>query len=224
MNKRITLAGAGLWLVAQMALAAAPVAVVEDLRGKVAGLEFMDYVAPGRVIVLGPKDVLVLGYLRSCWRETITGGTVTVGEAQSVVLAGRVERSQVACGGSRAQAVPREATQGAATVFRSMQPRPLAGAQPVPLVHGRSPIFEVGAQRGRLVIERVDELSERVDLEVAGKGLVHGLFFDLARTGIELTPGATYNASLGALTLEFDIARDAKPGATPVAGRLLRFD
>ena len=224
MNRHIPLAAASLWLVAHLALAAAPVAVVEDVRGKVAGVEFMDYVAPGRVIALGAKDVLVLGDLRSCWRETITGGTVTVGEAQSVVLAGRVERSQVACGGSRAQPVPREATQGAATVFRSMQPRPLAGAQPVPVLHGRSPIIEVGGQRGRLVIERIDELSERVDIEVAGKGLVHGLFFDFARAGVELTAGATYSASLGALTIEFDIAPDAKPGPTPIAGRLLRFD
>ena len=107
---------------------------VEHMINKgVAGVEFMDYVAPGRVIVLGAKDVLVLGYLRSCWRETITGGTVTVGEVQSVVQAGRVERSQVACGGSRAQPVPREATQSAATVFRSMQPRPQAAEQPVPV-------------------------------------------------------------------------------------------
>lgn len=224
MNRLISSAGAGLWLAAHLALAAAPVAVVEDVRGKVAGVEFMDYVAPGRVIVLGAKDVLVLGYLRSCWRETITGGTVTVGEAQSLVQAGRVERSQVACGGSRAQPVPREAAQSAATVFRSMQPRPSAAAQPVPVLNGRAPIIEVGEQRGRLVIERLDELSERVDIEVAGKGLVHGLFFDLARAGIELTAGATYSATLGALTVEFDIARDAKPGPTPIVGRLLRFE
>jgi len=31
------------------AAAQAPVAVVEDVKGKVAGVEFMDYVAPGKV-------------------------------------------------------------------------------------------------------------------------------------------------------------------------------
>jgi hypothetical protein len=71
------------------------------------------------------------------------------------------------------------------------------GQQPVPVLHGPLADLRGRPQRGRLVIERLDELSERVDLEVAGKGLVHGLFFDLARAGIELTPGATYTASLG---------------------------
>jgi hypothetical protein len=224
MNRLVTSAGAGLWLVAHLAFAAAPAAVVEDVHGKIAGVEFMDYVAPGRVIVLGPKDGLVLGYLRSCWREAITGGTVTVGESQSVVRAGRVERSLVACGGSRPQLGAHDATQSAATVFRSMQPRLPSAKQEVPVLHGRSPLVEIGAQRGRLVIERIDQLSERIDLDVGGKGLVHGLFFDLARVGVELTPGATYSASLGPLTVEFDVARDAQPGPTPVIGRLLRFE
>src|SRR6267378_311143 len=37
-----------------LAAAQAPVAVVEDVQGKVTGAEFMDYVAPGTVIKLGP--------------------------------------------------------------------------------------------------------------------------------------------------------------------------
>lgn len=50
----------------------------------------MDYVEPGQVIRLGAADGLVLGYLKSCWRETITGGTVTVGTEQSQVAGGEV--------------------------------------------------------------------------------------------------------------------------------------
>ena len=38
---------------AGLAAAQAPVAVVEDVQGKVTGAEFMDYVAPGQVIKLG---------------------------------------------------------------------------------------------------------------------------------------------------------------------------
>ena len=59
-----------------LALAETPVAVVEDVKGKPSGVEFMDYVVPGKVIRLGPNDSIVLGYLASCWRETITGGTM----------------------------------------------------------------------------------------------------------------------------------------------------
>ena len=31
----------------------------------------MDYVEPGRIIRLGAHDRIVLGYLKSCWRETM---------------------------------------------------------------------------------------------------------------------------------------------------------
>ena len=35
----------------------------------------MDYVSAGKIIKLGPKGQVVLGYMKSCWRETITGGS-----------------------------------------------------------------------------------------------------------------------------------------------------
>ena len=40
---------------AASAAAQSPVAIVEDVQGKVDGVEFMDYVAPGKVIKLGPE-------------------------------------------------------------------------------------------------------------------------------------------------------------------------
>jgi hypothetical protein len=46
------------------AAAQAPVAVVEDVQGTVTGVEFMDYVAPGEVIKLGPNGAVVLGYMK----------------------------------------------------------------------------------------------------------------------------------------------------------------
>ena len=41
----------------------------------------------------------MLGYLRSCWRETITGGVVTVGAEHGTVEHGRVFRELVECDG-----------------------------------------------------------------------------------------------------------------------------
>ena len=214
----------GLFGLLAAAAAQAPVAVVEDVQGKVAGVEFMDYVAPGRVIKLGPKDALVLSYMKSCWRETITGGTVTVGQEQSAVSQGKVERFKVACDSTRMQLSAREATQSAATVFRSLrrdQPPPRGALL---TLYGQSPVVEVNDSRGRLVIERIDESGERVEIAVDGAALVRGKFFDLAKTGITLKPGASYAATLGALKAEFTIAWDAQPGSTPVVGRLLRFE
>lgn len=206
------------------ASAQAPVAVVEDVQGKVAGVEFMDYVVAGRVIKLGAKDMLVLGYLRSCWRETITGGTVTVGAEQSVVAQGKLTRAKVACDPSRMKLGTPEATQSAATVFRSLRPDQLAPKQPLQTIYGQSPIIEVGASRGLLVIERTDESGERFEAAIAGQALLRGKFFDLARTEIALKPGGRYAASLGVLRVEFSIAWEAQPGLTPLSGRLLRFE
>jgi hypothetical protein len=69
-----------------------PVALIEDIAGNPPDIQFMDYVQPGQVINLGAQDTIVLGYLKSCWRETITGGTVTVGQERSDVKGGMVER------------------------------------------------------------------------------------------------------------------------------------
>lgn len=213
----------GLGVATGAATAQAPVAVVEDVRGQPAGVEFMDYVAAGKVIKLGPKDVIVLGYLKSCWRETITGGTVTVGEAQSSVQRGRIERTQVECDASRGKVGTREGTQSAATVFRSFR-RDAAPARLPTTVYGQSPVIEVESARGALVIERLDEAAPRIELGIAGDALLRERFFDLARAGVVLVPGGTYAASLGERKIEFKVAPHAAPGAAPLAGRLLRFD
>jgi hypothetical protein len=73
------------------------VAVVESISGNSSGLEFMDYLHLGQVIRLSPRDTLVLSYKASCVRETITGGTVTVGLDRSQVQSGEVQRSIGRC-------------------------------------------------------------------------------------------------------------------------------
>src|ERR1700730_8806019 len=62
-----------------------PVALVEEVSGAPAGVEFMDYVETGKTIELGARGGIVLSYLNACVRETISGGTVTVGTGQSDV-------------------------------------------------------------------------------------------------------------------------------------------
>ena len=100
-----------------LALAETPVAVVEDVKGKPSGVEFMDYVVPGKVIRLGPNDSIVLGYLASCWRETITGGTVVVGAEQSLFHLSKVEGVTVDCQ-RNGEPLPDQQRESAAIVFR----------------------------------------------------------------------------------------------------------
>ena len=58
----------------------------------------MSYVETGKTFRLGPQDTMVLSYLDSCLRETITGGTVIVGIDHSEVQGGKVTRTKLDCG------------------------------------------------------------------------------------------------------------------------------
>jgi len=90
-------AAAGTLMMASAATAAPlEVALVEGLTGS-SPVGFMDYVKTGQVIRLGPRDKLVLTYMASCVRETITGGTVIIGTDSSEVQSGEVVRVRGQC-------------------------------------------------------------------------------------------------------------------------------
>jgi hypothetical protein len=205
------------------AAAQSPVAVVEDITGNGAGVQFMDYVVPGQVIRLGPRDHIVLGYLKSCWRETIDGGTVTVGDDQSEVAGGQVERAKVACEGGKMMLSAELAGKSGAMVFRQA-PKLQAAALPHPefTLYGLSPVFEVRPP-GTLVLERLDQRGERHEIAVTEQQLVRGAFLDCAKAGVALAPGGLYRAKLADQEIVFKIDPDAKPGAAPLAGRLARL-
>jgi hypothetical protein len=210
-------------MVLSPASAQSPAAVVEEIGAGVAGVEFMDYVEPGQVIRLGARDRIVLGYLKSCWRETITGGTVTIGPEQSQVVGGEVARVQVPCEGGKMMLTAELAGKSGAMVFRQAPVRQ-AAATPHPqfTLYGLSPVFEL-RPAGTLLIERLDQRGERHDIAVTERTLIRGAFLDLAKAGVALVPGAIYRAKLGDQEIVFKIDADAKPGDAPLAGRLARL-
>jgi hypothetical protein len=202
---------------ASAAFAQAPVAVVEDVQGKTAGVELMDYVTPGQKITLGSGDSIVLGYVKSCWRETISGGTVTVGAEQSTVEGGKVERTKVACDSGKISLAPPQAGKAGGMVFRDMP-----GTRPQFILYGSSPLIEAKGG-GMLVIERTDQRGERHDVSIAAGALLRGSFYDFAKSDKQLTPGGIYRARLGAQQIVFKVDPLAKPGRTAIIGRLIRF-
>ena len=104
--------------------AAQRVALVEEVKGKVTGVEFMDYVRAGQIIRLGPQQSIVLAYVRSCLRETITGpGTVTIGTDRSDVQSAEVRRTQGQCNVGKA-IVPDVQGEFGARSFRGPHSRP----------------------------------------------------------------------------------------------------
>lgn len=205
-----------------LAAAQAPVAVVEDVQGKVTGAEFMDYVTPKTVIKLGPEGKIVLSYMKSCWRETITGvGTVIVGTEASMVHLSDVNAGKVQCDSDHSQPINQATRDSAATVVRSVGDS--VSKSPQLTLYGLSPIVQT-AGRGVLVIERLDVAGERYDVPLTPASVVRGKFYDFAKAGTALKPGGTYAASLGSRRIVFAVDPRAEPGRSPIVGRLVRLE
>jgi hypothetical protein len=212
------LAAVALSLSCASARASDPSALVEDVRGKVAGIESMDYVASGRVLKLAAGDKLVLGYLRSCWRETITGGVVKIGDEQSEVTGGKVERARIECDGGRLRLSTDQAARSGTMVWR----RADSPTSPQMTIYGTAPLIEIGAP-GRLRIERVDRQDSAIEFDVASNQLLRGRIVDLARTPHRLESGGTYRATFGGRSLVFRVDPKAKADGVPAIGRLMRL-
>ncbi|MFK4496631.1 hypothetical protein [Bradyrhizobium sp. MOS001] len=217
-------AGVGAFCLAAPALAETPAAIVEDVQGKVDGIAFMDYVAPGKIIKLGPKASITLSYLKSCQRETISEGVVLVGAEQSTVQLGEVKREKVPCDTNAAKLSEREANQSAATTFRTMR-SDAKGAPPakLPTLYGVAPLVQ--AKSGStLVIERTDGKEPTISVPLKSEIMVGGKFYDFAKAGKTLTPGGSYLAILGAKRYAFQVDASATSSPTPIVGRLLRLE
>jgi len=217
---RLFAATAFLLALTGIARAEPPVAVVEDVQGKVTGAEFMDYVVPGQVIKLGPGGKVVLGYMKSCWRETISGvGTIIVGSEQSAVHLADFKTEKVACDPTQAQRIGKELGESAATVFRTLKDDPKKGPPPL-VLHGQSPIVSI-PERGKLVVERLDVKGERYEVDLANAQPTGKRFYDLSRSNIALQPGGAYSITLNSKFAAFVVDPNAAPGAGPVIGRLV---
>src|SRR3954464_840913 len=160
----------------------AQVAVVEEVSSRTANVEFMDYVSSGMVIKLASQDRLVLGYMKSCVREAITGGVIVVGTDRSDVTLGDVNRTQVACDAGQTKAIAKQSAQVAGVIVRSLGGSGGSGGAPQPdiTVFGLSPIFELGGQ-GTLLLSRIDQPAQTIALPITSdQQLARNAFFDLS--------------------------------------------
>jgi hypothetical protein len=197
-----------------------PTALVEDVKSTTADIEFMDYVGNGQVIKLGPRDLLVLSYLKSCAHETITGGTVTVGSERSEVQDGKIVRAKVPCDGGQMRLSAAEASKSAATTFR------VQSLHIEPTLFARTPVVQLpkrlASEDRTLVIERSDRPGERHELMI-DDAVAAGGFYDLAKSNVTLARGGIYDVSIGGHMMKFAIDAKAKAGPAPVVSRLVRF-
>lgn len=193
-----------------------PVALVEDVTGPAPGIEPMDYLSAGHIVRLGPGSVLVLGYFKSCLRETITGGEVTVGDSQSAVSGGKVVRSKVECDGGRMRLTREQAGASGVVAFRVP-----TGPLPAPQVtlYGTAPAFDMPA--GPLVVERLDAKADDIRIDVSEEDLSRGRLYDFAAHKRNLAAGGLYRASRGERSVVFRIDPTAKPGRIALISRML---
>ena len=214
----------GLLALSSPAAADSPVAVVEEIQGKVTGAEFMDYVTPKSVIKIGDGGSIVLSYLKSCRRETISGaGTVVVGAEASTVDLAVLKAEKTNCDSSQAQVTTRDTSGVAAILLRSVD-QSKAASLPAPqlTLYGASPMVEAKG-RGTLTVRRLDLVGERHQIALGGTQL-KGRFVDFAGEDVALVPGGLYAATFKSQEIVFRVDAHAKPGATPIVGRLLRME
>lgn len=221
--KRAIALSVGLLALAAPAAAQSPVAVVEEVQGKVTGAEFMDYVTPKTVIKVPAGGSVTISYMKSCQREKITGlGTVIIGTDESFVQFADVKREKTDCDSNQSHATTKATSEAAATVLRSVGDKNAPKLKAQLTIYGTSPIVEAKG-KGTLLVERLDVKGERQQIDLDGSQQ-KGRFVDFASTNRSLTPGGIYSAAFGPSKIVFQVDANAKPGATPVVGRLIRLN
>ena len=109
---------AGLVIFATATMAGEPTAIVDEVTLPNASIVPMEFLEQGHIINLGTRGELVLGYLHSCLREHIKGGTVTVGLTQSTVEGSQITRERVECDGGKLVLTAEQAAKSGVLIFR----------------------------------------------------------------------------------------------------------
>jgi hypothetical protein len=191
------------------AQAGEPVAIVEEAPEHT-GVSFMDYLEAGTGFELAPDEKLIVSYLKSCQRETITGGRIIVGFEKSTVKGGAIQREEIDCSGRGMKLSSSQAQESGVTAYRETDKFAAFAAS-----YGTQPLF-APIENGPAIIQRVDSFEPPKDVEVSGARL------DLQALGISLTPGAIYRMRGPKVDFLFAIAPTAKAGPVPLIARLIR--
>jgi hypothetical protein len=193
-----------------MALASGSGAMVEEIDSAVSGVAAFDTLKAGQSIDLRPGRHAVVSYLDSCIRETISGGVVKIGQSQSDVDGGSVQRETLDCGVKPLVLTNTTQDQSATTVFR-----PLFDNLVKQVVVDTHP-FILADHANSLELKEMGK-------EDAPKSLpLHNGKLDLRQAGIQLRPGAIYKLTAGDRETYIKIAPDAQDNS-PLLMRLVKL-
>ncbi len=204
----------GAFLHAAPARAAGPSAIVEEISYKTDELVAFDYLFPGREITIPAGQTLVIGYLSSCVREVVKGGSIRIGGAQSEGDAS-ITREAMACAGAASVEGADASATALTAIFRGGERDVVRGDRPV---GSTLPVFLVPHSADSLSISRLDADAPDISVRVSG-GVV-----DLASAGAKpLSPGGVYFATAGSAFVEFAVSGDAKATGGAATPRLVRL-
>ena len=194
---------------------AEPVALIEDINVQREDFQVMDFLDLGTKIELKTDETMVLGYLDSCIQETIRGGTITVGEARSVIVGGQVKRKLLTCEGNTKTSVTRSKKGDAgAVVFRNKTIAKMPKAEHD--VYGLSPLIYLTVKANEVYLTRIDGKGKSYKIAVKNS------IADLAQNGIKLRRNVSYRLKAGKRTTTFKVSAKARRKVA-VLSRLLRF-
>ncbi len=192
--------------------------LVESVSAGITGITEMSYVNAGTHIDLGHSGVVVLDHLADCSRETVTGGSLTVGARQSQVDGGSIARSSLDCDGQQLQLAASEST-GGGQVYRTFS-GPLGQQADLLKLSTTEPVILATAP-GSLQITRIDQAAAPLNITVGSASTAQPAAIDLAVLHLTLTPGAIYCATLGPENIKFQVDPDAAGADKPLLARLL---
>jgi hypothetical protein len=186
-------------------------AIVEDASPSVSAVGLFEYLSPGTKLRLASEDWLVLGYLRSCKQEHITGGDITIGEEESTVTGGSVKRQRVECDGGSLQLTAEQSERAGVTVMRKSD----GVIESALTVYSLSPLFQIRDTAESLTLESIDRPQKIQNYKI------HSNRVDLAEHSIRLRSGGLYRAKAAEHEIIFRVDKFARPGISTLLGRLI---
>jgi len=202
------LAAAAILILPGQSAEAAPkaVAIVEDSpRNDGLGQTF-DMLPENTVLDLAAGETIVLGYLKSCVRETITGGKVTIGPKESAVEGGKVTREKTECTETRLALTADESQQSATIAFRG-QIKHIFTRQPIIIARKSAGVTIEPINGGETW--KIEPENGRVDFQAAK---------------LEMQPGASYRVKGFTQTVIVEVDQNATKAKTGTLERVVILD
>jgi hypothetical protein len=162
---------------------AEPVAIVEETENYSGQLQEMDLLENGQIISLGDKGKVKISYLETCVVEDITGGEITVGQGQSKVIGGNVERKKIgSCSTGGVLLSEAQSNSSGVIAFRGSKNR---NSSISTIIFSRVPKI-YASKEGHLIISEISN-KKIIFSEKIKKGM--NIF---SKYSIDLLPGSKY--------------------------------